>query len=183
MDTRLKQRVIGAVVMTTVAIIILPMLLDGSSEDRARVESAIPQPPQIDINSLTVEETSQKMLEMADVSKAKLPVMKEDTVVLPQDSENFSLNQNGLPISWSLQLGSFRQEANATRLRQTLREKDYRSYILSGDGDDELFRVYVGPMVNKDKLLKAQGEIESELKFSGQVVRYRIEDDRYQLGG
>lgn len=169
--------------MTTVAIIILPMLLDGSSEDRARVESAIPQPPEINITSLSVEETSQKILDMADASEAKLPVMKEDTAVLPQDSANFSLNENGLPISWSLQLGSFRQESNATRLRQTLREKDYRSYILSGVADDKLFRVYVGPMVNKDKLLKVQIEIETELKFSGQVVRYRIEDDKYQLGG
>ena len=169
--------------MTTMAIIILPMLLDGSSEDRARVESAIPQPPEIDINSLTVEETNQKMLEMAESSEAKLPVMEEDTAVLVQDTDNFSLNENGLPISWSFQLGSFREEANATRLRQTLRDKGHRSYILAGDADDKLFRVYVGPMVNKEKLLKAQIEIESELKLSGQVVRYRIEDDRYQLGG
>jgi len=169
--------------MTTVAIIILPMLLDGSSEDRARVESAIPQPPEIEINSLTVEETSQKMLEMAEASKAKLPVMEEDTAVLVQDSANFSLNENGLPISWSFQLGSFREESNATRLRQTLRDKGYRSYILSSEADDKLFRVYVGPMVNKEKLLKAQIQIEAELELSGQVVRYRIEDDRYQLGG
>ncbi|MFT7091870.1 MAG: DedD protein [Candidatus Azotimanducaceae bacterium] len=183
MDTRLKQRVIGAVVMTAVAIIILPMLLDGSSEDRARVESAIPQAPVIDINSLTVEQTSEKILEMAEVSKAKLPVMQQDTAVLVQDTDNFSLNENGLPISWSFQLGSFREETNATRLRQTLRDKGYRSYILSGDADDKLFRVYVGPMVNKDKLLKVQIKIEAELKLSGQVVRYRIEDDRYQLGG
>ncbi|MFT5098720.1 MAG: DedD protein [Patiriisocius sp.] len=170
-------------VMTTVAIIGLPMLLDGSAEDRARVEAAIPTPPQIDINSLTVEETSIKMLEMADASKAKLPVIVADDIEQPEEVANFSLNDNGLPISWSLQLGSFREESNATRLRQVLRDKAYRSYILAGETDDQLYRVFVGPMVNKDKLLKSQTEIETELKLPGQIVRYRIEGDRYQLGG
>lgn len=170
-------------VMTTVAIIILPMLLDGSADERRRVEASIPTPPQIDINTLTVEETSEKMHAMAKASEAKLPVLLEDKIVEPDEVENFSLNQNGLPISWSLQLGSFRQESNATRLRQVLRDKSYRSYILAGENDDELYRVFVGPMVNKDKLLRSQTEIEAELKLSGQIVRYRIEDDRYQLGG
>tara|TARA_R110002110_G_scaffold220482_5_gene434375 strand:- start:21 stop:530 length:510 start_codon:yes stop_codon:yes gene_type:complete len=169
--------------MTTVAIIVLPMLLDGSAEDRARVEAAIPTPPQIDIKSLTVEETRQKMNQMADASKAKLPVLVEDPVETPEQTENFSLNDNGLPISWSLQLGSFREEENATRLRQSLRDQAYRSYILAGDSDDKLYRVYVGPMVNKEKLEEAQGEIEAAFELSGQIVRYRIEDDQFQLGG
>lgn len=183
MDTRLKQRVIGAVVMTTVAIIVLPMLLDGSAEDRARVEAAIPTPPQIDLKSLTVEETRVKMTEMSEASEAKLPVLVEDTALVVDEVENFALNDNGLPISWSLQLGSFRKEENATRLRQSLRDRDYRSYILSGDAGDDLYRVYVGPMVNKEKLQKAQAEIEAAFELSGQIIRYRIEDDQYQLGG
>lgn len=169
--------------MTTVAIIVLPMLLDGSAEDRARVEAAIPTPPQIDIKSLTVEETRQKMTEMSEASEAKLPVLVADEVEAVEEVENFSLNDNGLPISWSLQLGSFREEANATRLRQSLRDKAYRSYILMGESNDELFRVYVGPMVNKEKLERAQAEIEAAFKLNGQIVRYRLEDDQYQLGG
>lgn len=169
--------------MTTVAIIVLPMLLDGSAEDRARVEAAIPTPPQIDIKSLTVEETRQKMTEMAETSEAKLPVLVEDLVESAEEVANFSLNDNGLPISWSLQLGSFREEENATRLRQSLRDQTYRSYILAGEASDGLYRVYVGPMVDKDKLQKAQAEIEAAFKLNGQIVRYRIEDDQFQLGG
>ena len=169
--------------MTTVAIIILPMLLDGSAEDRARVEAAIPTPPQIDINSLTVEETRQKMTQMSEASAAKLPVLVEDPVVQVDEVENFALNDNGLPISWSLQLGSFREEANATRLRQSLRDRTHRSYILADESGDGLYRVYVGPMVNKSKLEETQVGIEAEFELKGKIVRYRIEDDQFQLGG
>lgn len=170
--------------MIAIAIIVLPMLLDGSAEHRAQVEATIPEPPVVNISSLSVEQTKQQMDQMVADSTEKLPVMEPDLVEDPVAAENFSLTESGLPVGWTLRLGSFKQEQNATRLRQSLRDKDYRSYILAGSpSDDGLFRVYVGPMVNKDKLEKTKAEIEAEFKLSGQIVRYRIEDDRYQLGG
>lgn len=184
MDAKLKQRVIGAIVMTTVAIIVLPMLLDGSAEHRAAVEATIPEPPAIPIDSLSVEQTRQKMDQMVAESTEKLPVLKPDPIEDPEESENFALNESGLPVGWSLRMGAFKQEENARRLRQSLRDKNYRSYILAGNpADDEFYRVYVGPMVNKDKLEQTKIEIEQAFDLSGQIVRYRIEDDRYQLDG
>ena len=184
MDPKLKQRLIGAIVMTTVAIIVLPMLLDGSAEHRAKVQATIPDPPVVAIDSLSVEQTEQLMDKMVEESAAKLPVLVPDTIAKPETAENFSLNDNGLPVGWTLRLGSFKQQANATRLRQSLRDQDYRSYILSGSPtEDGLFRVYVGPMVNKEKLEDTKSKIEAEFKLNGQIVRYKIEDDRYQLGG
>jgi DedD protein len=184
LDAKLKQRVIGAIVMTTVAIIVLPMLLDGSAEHRAEVEATIPEPPAIPIKSLNVEQTRAKMEQMVAESTAKLPVLEPDTIEEPETAENFELNNNGLPVGWSLRMGSFKQEENARRLRQSLRDKNYRSYILAGDpSEDQFYRVYVGPMVNKDKLQQAKAEIEAAFDLTGQIVRYKIEDDRYQLDG
>lgn len=184
MDVNLKQRVIGAVVMTAVAIIVLPMLLDGSAEHRAEVEANIPTPPSIPINSLSVEETRVEIEQMVAESTEKLPVLEPDPIEDPEVTENFSLNDNGLPVGWSLRMGSFKEEANARRLRQSLRDKNYRSYILAGNpADDEYFRVYVGPMVNKEKLERTKTEIEAAFDLSGQIVRYKLEDDRYQLDG
>lgn len=184
MDTNLKQRVIGAVVMTAVAIIILPMLLDGSAEHRAAVEANIPEAPSIPISSLSVEETRAEIEQMVEESTEKLPVLEPDLIEDPETTENFSLNNNGLPVGWSIRMGAFKEEANARRLRQSLRDKNYRSYILAGNpADDEYFRVYVGPMVNKEKLEKTKAEIEAAFELSGQIVRYKLEDDRYQLDG
>ncbi len=184
MDTRLKQRVIGAVVLTALAIIILPMLLDGSAEHRAKIESAIPEPPAIEITSLNVNQVREKMVEMEAQSATRLPEVLKDEVKSPEEAPSFSLNDNGLPISWSLKLGSFKNKDNATRLRQSLRDANYRCYIISTEPDPEpVYRVYVGPMLDKLKLQAAAVELQKQFDLKGTIVRYRIEDDRNQLGG
>ena len=186
MEIKLKQRVIGAVVLTTLAIIILPMLLDGSKQDRARVAAAIPNPPQIEIKNLNIAHIKQAQLEMEQESERGLPVeIADDKSETPdQVSGSYLLDKNHLPVSWTLQLGSFRQSGNATRLRQSLRDARFRSYILTGDSSEgQVYRVYVGPMLNKVQLLSFAQDIESKFDLKGQIIRYRIEDDVNQLGG
>ena len=56
METKLKQRAIGAIVLTCLAIILLPMLLDGSPEDRERVLAEFPEPPMVTLTELSVED-------------------------------------------------------------------------------------------------------------------------------
>ena len=205
MDTRLKQRLIGAIVLTTLAIIVLPMLLDGSAEDRARVVARIPEPPGIQLKKMTVADIDHKMQQMqtdsaarmpeleAGVPPATLPVTRSQATPQPatkaaSDSkvtaDKFALDKDKLPVSWSLQLGSFKNEDNALRLRKELRDHHYRAYVIAAQTDQgKLYRVLVGPMLERDKLEALGQEIESRLKLKGQVVRYRIEDDAGQVGG
>ena len=81
MEAKLKQRVLGAVVLTALAVIILPMLLDGSAEDRARITATIPEAPKIELKSLTILQVKQTMLKMEQESYAKLPVELPDEAV------------------------------------------------------------------------------------------------------
>jgi DedD protein len=198
-DTRLRQRVVGAAVLTTLAIIILPMLLDGTSEDRAQVMSAIPEPPVIELKKLSMEDVRREMRAMEQESAALLPVLQEDDPVPPAAKESapataqktpskkkFELDQNLLPVSWTLQLGSFQNPNNAMRLRQQLREADYRSYIIQSKADGQggdIFRVYVGPMLQKEDLEKIAAAVKIQFELEGQISRYKIEDDAGQLGG
>jgi DedD protein len=185
-EARLKQRVTGAVVLTTLAIIFLPMLLDGTSSDRARVMATIPEAPSIDIKQLTFDDARLRMREMEIESAAQLPEIQEDPIVETLPATAFSLDKNNLPVSWSLQLGSFRNPNNATGLRQKLREADYRSYVIESKGqggEADIFRVYIGPMLQKIQLEKIQGEVQAKFSLQGPIVRYRVEDDKGQLGG
>ena len=162
MDAKLKQRLTGAVILTSLAIILLPLLLDGTEEDRARIATDIPEPPQIDLEDITVQDVMRKIEQMEKASEARLP--KE--VVDETDYEaapDYILDRNQLPVNWSLQLGSFEREDNATRLRAQLREQNYRSYILHGNTNDgEIYRVFVGPSSSKETLV----EMNQELKLS-----------------
>jgi DedD protein len=183
LDARLKQRLIGAFVLTALAIIILPMLLDGSAEDRARVTASIPDAPEIEVKKISVKDIRAQMERMERASAAQLPrdIVDENTYEAGAD---FTLDKNNLPVTWSLQLGSFKSRENAVKLRTRLRDARYQSYVLHAKtSKGETYRVFVGPMIKKSALQELQGKIESSLKLRGQVVRYRVEDDAGQLGG
>lgn len=182
-DAKLKQRLTGAVILTSLAVIILPLLLDGTEDDRQRKISQIPEVPHIDINNITVQDVEEKIEQMERASEAQLPQEVVDETDY-ESSPDFIFDKNQLPVSWSIQLGSFQNEENATRLRAQLREGSYRSYILHAKTNEgEIYRVFVGPSSSKESLIEIIGEIEAKLKLKGRIVRYKIEEDREQLGG
>lgn len=183
MDAKLKQRLTGAVILTSLAIILLPLLLDGTEEDRVRIATDMPAPPKIDLADITVQDVMRKIEQMEKASEARLPkeVVDETNYEFALD---YILDKNQLPVNWSLQLGSFQKEDNATRLRAQLRGENYRSYILHANTNDgEIYRVFVGPSSSKETLVKKNLEIEAKLKLKGRIVRYRIEEDLELLGG
>ncbi len=183
MESKLRQRVVGAIVLTSLAIIILPLLLDGSAEDRQRVVASIPEPPKIDLTEITVEDITRKMQQLERASAAQLPEEVADETDY-SNIEGVGLDRNDLPVGWSLQLGSFRNEENAVGRRASLREAGYRSYILHNKTNDgEMYKVFVGPMLERADVLKLGEEISEAMQINGVVVRYRIEDDMAQLGG
>lgn len=183
MDAKLKQRLTGAVILTSLAIILLPLLLDGTEEDRVRIATDMPAPPKIDLADITVQDVMRKIEQMEKASEARLPkeVVDETNYEFAPD---YIFDKNQLPVNWSLQLGSFQKEDNATRLRAQLRGENYRSYILHANTNDgEIYRVFVGPSSSKETLVKKNLEIEAKLKLKGRIVRYRIEEDLELLGG
>ena len=183
MDAKLKQRLTGAIILTSLAIILLPLLLDGTEEDRARIATDIPEPPKIDLEDITVQDVMRKIEQMEKAREARLPKEVVDETDYGAAPDHI-LDRNQLPVNWSLQLGSFEKEDNATRLRAQLRDQNYRSYILHGNTNDgEIYRVFVGPSSSKETLVEMNQEIEAKLKLKGRIVRYRIEEDREQLGG
>ena len=183
MDTKLKQRLTGAVLLTSLAIILLPLLLNGTEGERASIATDIPAPPNIDLEDITVQDVMRKIEQMEKVSEARLPKEVVDETNY-EAAPDYRLDKNQLPVNWSLQLGSFQKEDNAKRLRAQLRDQNYRSYILHANTNDgEIYRVFVGPSSSKETLVEMNQEIEAKLKLKGRIVRYRIEDDREQLGG
>ena len=71
MDHQLKQRLVGVAVIFSLAIIFLPMLLDGSGRQQDKLEISIPPPPQINAGVKVEEKVIELKLE-AD----KLPVIE-----------------------------------------------------------------------------------------------------------
>ncbi|MBV1879349.1 MAG: SPOR domain-containing protein [Pseudomonadales bacterium] len=190
MEAQLRQRIIGALVLTAIAVIALPLLFDGNADERARAIMVIPNPPDIELKSLTIAEVKQAMLAMEQESARRLPVYVALEDQVDNSAENtseeveFQLDTNGLPISWNLKLGSFRERQNAIKLRQSLRDQRYKAFILTADtSEGEMYRVFVGPVLSRSELMEFAVEIEARFKLKGPITRFRIADDAHQLGG
>tara|TARA_R110001592_G_scaffold35495_4_gene120768 strand:- start:13974 stop:14537 length:564 start_codon:yes stop_codon:yes gene_type:complete len=180
MDDKLKQRIIGALVLVVAAVVFLPMLLSGQDET-VKVEIEVPQAPVMDQTEIeaaapielpapepVAEIPAPEMLPEAPAvsTPAETPVVSAPPAVekkpVPMQSGN-----------WVVQLGSFSSAANAEALRDTLVGQGYNAYSLSAkvDGSD-ITRVFVGPLLDRAETNKLRDELASRHGMKGLVTAY-----------
>ena len=196
LDRRLKQRMVGALVLLALAAVFLPMLFNRADQPRAvRVEAppmpAAPAPLQIETPEPDVPEpslaeapASAPAVEAAAVAvpepvapppaavpaapPAVAPPVRSEPVAAPVSR----LDGDGLPLSWSVQLVSLSNAARAQELQQRLRQQGHNAYIRSVDG---MQRVFVGPLLDKSEAQRLAQEIGRQQRLSPIVVRFQPE--------
>ncbi len=180
MNDGFKQRLAGAAILIVAAAILLPIFFDGAGYRERQLESAIPPPPSVpELVTITPEneplpDTSTPAPPAEPVTVKVIPqqvakeVAKQKPVIRLQDDPP-SLDQQGVPVAWSLQLASFKDEDNAKGLRTKLIKSGYKVYIRK-TGD--LVRVFVGPDIQKTRLTALQESIQKEFGLDGIIVRF-----------
>jgi len=87
--------------------------------------------------------------------------------------EQPALDSKGLPVAWILQVASVSSASKADELRDGLlamREKAYVKKVEKGQKD--LFRVYIGPNVERAQLEGIQAGIDKRFGVKSIIVRY-----------
>jgi DedD protein len=82
------------------------------------------------------------------------------------------VDANGLSVSWSVQLASMSNRANADNLQKTLRAQGYNAYIRTAGGVN---RVFVGPLIERAEADRLRDQINKQQKLKGIVVRFQPE--------
>ncbi len=192
MDERLKQRLVGAAVLVSIAVIVAPMVFDtASGPDESISESNVPPRPEGAFRSriIPVQETELRDLQRSSTS-AVVPVRmssgpgpapaSEPATVTDRVSTNLNMARTtpakqvaGALTAWVVQLGSFAESGNALGLRDRLRSKGYAAFVetVKLDGSKST-RVYVGPELLKARALVVRKRLEHELGMKGLIVRY-----------
>ena len=169
MDTNLKARVLGAVATVLVLALILPNVLKGQhlSEDEPTLMPEKPETPswvdekqssrvRIELNSLETGAFEQNI-----TAPEPKYVLQDD----PKDSsiagDRAGLTESGA-VAWTLQLGAFKNSNNAVELRDSLRAKGYKAYILK-NGSGTYDRVYVGPMLQRSQAEHIKTKLSEEI--------------------
>lgn len=183
----MKERLTGAVVLILLAVILLPLLLDDSRDAETRISATnIPEKPDDEFatsllpvpeagNIIPVEEKAEDSPESVaaeDTGDTVTGPARESasaTVVARADTGTAEIN------GWVVQVGSFARK-NADSLNEKLRAAGYPSYVVdepvkAKDGT-LLYRVRIGPEVQRSKALELKGELKSKQGLDGLVLKY-----------
>ena len=75
--------------------------------------------------------------------------------------------------AWVVQVGSFAEERNAEALRDKLRAAEFTAFVETAHiGERKMYRVRVGPELEKRVAEQLKDEIHAELQIAGQLRRY-----------
>ena len=184
MDRALKERVIGAIVLVVVAVLIVPVFLDGTANDVEIVSEIVTLPGQngqqrmtqtVVLNRDRAEPvpTSEPVLAPAKSKpEAGKPAAAATKAVKPAVS---AATERPVAIEsstgmWAVQLGSFQNQENAERLAADLRKQGFAAFLSQLDrGSGALHRVRIGPQKDRDGAEFVAAKL-SKSGHSGQVV-------------
>ncbi len=201
MQDQLKQRLVGAVVLVALAVIFLPMVLDGDKRSGIPTfgsnvpEAPAGQGPVIDIplemppppaEVATVVE--QPVVPATAAAPAVPPVPKPTApaatpakvapapapvAAQPAPAPAVVAAKPSAGDAWAVQVGSFSDSVNATKLRNTLRTKGFPAFVEQAKGDNGVsYRVRVGPVLARSEAEAIQEKLAATGSAKGIVVHH-----------
>lgn len=194
----IKQRIIGALVLVSLGIIIIPMLLNGGvttnqsiSGDNIpvmpqKLKTVLPQVPQAMMMPEGKKRVAKPERSTAHDSKpekksisgtVKLTTVKKNTEDLTQSSSKMKYKQASKPASakinmaYTIQIASFSKKTNADALKQKLRKKKHKAYIESvSTSKGKIYRLRVGPYLKFEQISTIKKQIEKQFKLKNTVI-------------
>ena len=192
MDRALQERISGAIVLVVFAVLVVPVFLDGTSDDDRVISEPVTLPGQNDQERKTktivlnrdrsepvptpskVEAAAPKTPEKKEVvvaeksppgPKARKPAAKSE-VTKPAEKPA-PTSATGM---WAVQLGSFSSQENAEKLAADLRSQGYAAFLSQlQTGSGKLHRVRIGPQKDRDSAESVAARLDSA-GHAGQVV-------------
>jgi len=195
MDRNLKNRLVGIVVISALAVIFLPMILDGSGVRKDNFEVVIPPPPElaadpefdsriIDLNA-KVEAIPELEQSFVDELSSETPVQPDKQQEKPVEAEPEpdpapAADSAGAQVpksggdSWVLQVGSFQDRKKALAQRDKLRNSNIAAVFIEQYNVDNKpsYRVRLGPFVSREESRVAQNKIKAKHDINGIIMKY-----------
>lgn len=194
-DRALKERIIGAIVLVIFAVLVVPVFLDGPSDEQETISEAVTLPGQNsqDRQQKTIvldrdrsepvpatrapSPTAGTSPEQADSTPVETPVQQPVVTIEADDSPAPSptpaeeapatTSTTGM---WAVQLGSFSNQENAERLAATLRDQGYAAFLSQlQTGSGALHRVRIGPQKDRESAEAIAAQL-GKSGHNGQVV-------------
>jgi DedD protein len=198
MDQNIKNRLVGIIVIFALAVIFLPMILDGSGVNREKLEVIIPPQPVVSANpefeakviklNQQTDEIPRLEPQFADEDSTENRIARETgaNTAVPSESTDKAgaapaQTENNLePVartggdSWVLQVGSFEDRGKALAQRDKIRKSNISAVFIeqfTKDGKSS-YRVRLGPFISRDQTRVAQNKIKAKHDIDGIIMKY-----------
>jgi DedD protein len=148
---------------------------------RAEIEAQLPSLPDqgalavaADVATALPAESSSENTQLQSQTMALKPAADLDPptprttapVVRPVDEQ-------GLALAWVLQVATVSSESRAQSLLEQLKKRAYPAFIQqTKNGDKVLYRIKIGPKVERAKLDPIKAEVDALLKVNAVILRY-----------
>jgi DedD protein len=194
MEQNIKNRLVGIIVIFALAVIFLPMILDGSGMRKEKFEIVIPPPPVIDSNAQfdtkiielnaraeAIPELEQRFVdEVSSENRVKrTPVTQEVPEKQERAPESAPATASVEPakvggISWVLLVGSFLDRNKALVQRDRLRKSNISAVFIEQFNVNKKpsYRVRLGPFINREQTRVAQNKIKAKHDIDGIIMKY-----------
>lgn len=160
-----KKKIVGALALIFIALVFFPLFFSGNGYRERHLPSIIPPRPV----TQTFDNIEPLLKPLLDTQKIAPLVEPLSTQGVLKKADQALLDQQGVPVAWTLQLASFKDEANARSLRKQLLKAGHKVYTRK-NGD--LVKVYVGPELKKQRLESLKKELQEDLGLDGLLVRF-----------
>jgi len=198
MDQNIKNRLVGIIVIFALAVVFLPMILDGSGVRKDKFEVVIPPSPVVEANpefdtriiELNAEAEAIPELEQHFVDEVSSPeqvepaaATKEIPVEEKADSEVAKAPATPTAAveptkvggdSWVLQVGSYQERKKALVQRDKLRKSNVSAVFIEQFNVNQKpsYRVRLGPFINREQARVAQNKIKAKHDIDGIIMKY-----------
>ena len=198
MDQNIKNRLVGIIVIFALAVVFLPMILDGSGVRKDKFEVVIPPPPVVDANpefdtriielnakADAIPELEQRFVDevSSEEQVEPVPVTSKTSAEKKADSEAAKASASPTAAvepskvggdSWVLQVGSYQDRKKALVQRDKLRKSNVSAVFIEQFNVNQKpsYRVRLGPFINREQTRVAQNKIKAKHDIDGIIMKY-----------
>lgn len=187
-EGRLKQRLVGAVVLVALAVIFIPMLLSGGRDMEMPVFGSNVPARSAEINNIKhIDIKKMNESNSGPVNPTRIPIaqgMPEPEIVTENTKSIVdTIKEAALPEEvkkplikesiWAVQVGSFSNRSNALALKDKLNKKKMPAFVERIMSNNKaIYRVRVGPEISREKADALNKELKTKFKLNGLVVKH-----------
>ena len=192
METPLRYRMVGAIVLIFIAVLVLPWAFDGAGYEAMQgLEQPVPERPAFVLPQTPAGPAHPPMDERAQRGQTAPELQGLEPAPptrRPADTEPAAPARSvgqAAPrpptatepapdgVGWAVQVGSFGREENAREQAQRLRAEGFPAFVERASANGRgVWRVKVGPRAQRDEALRLRDEVQRRMDVSGIVIAH-----------